>query len=584
MAKSPAEQLSQILLDALNQWVKDNPKAFGVTVENKVQEPSGNTGITETDIISIIVGLLGLSLIEHPEAAGILVTLAAASAKSGSTAESFGIGSFMAEAAFLFANPYLREVTHAVEQQVQSQIFDPATAADMVAKGYIPASQGQSEASGGGFDEQHWLGLLDDAQVRPTWQIALSLWNRGYVQESDVNTALQKEGIPEYWWSALKQMRRELLSPADLALAVLRQNITSDDAVSYAALWGLSADDFQTLLLNTGEPPGTMMLLEAYRRGFIDEPTLDKGIRESRVRPEWIPTIQKLRYAPMSTAAAANAVTRGYLSYDDGAAIAQQNGLEPEHWTYVYRSNGRPPSHMQLAELYHRGIIDLATFQQGIRESDIKDKYIGDVVDLGVKLLPLFEGVNLFKNGDISAKTFSTQMLDQGYQKAVVDDIVKAIAGGTAGAPKRLTEAEIVSMYEDGSLSHDQTVTRLEGIGYKRVDAESLLTDANVRAAAARNRTLITAVRSQFDRFQVDTQTAQDDLITIGVDPKRAAKLLHDWTVVRPPGTKRLTEAQIMRLVRLKRISTTEAVTRLQADGYTETDATLLVSTEAPVA
>lgn len=580
MAESPAQQLADILLNTLNQWVKDNPKAFGVTV-NETEPPSEpGGGLTETDIISIIVSLLGLSLIEHPEAAGILVTLAAASAKSGSTAESFGVGSFMAEAAFLFSNPYLREVTHAVEQQVQSQIFDPATAAEMVARGEIPDAQGQSEASGGGFDQSHWEALASAAEVRPTWQIALSLWNRGYIQEPDVDTALQKEGIPEYWWPALKNMRRELLSPADLALAVLRQNVTEKDAVTYSAMWGLSEADFKTLLLNTGEPPGTMMLLEAYRRDFIDKDTLEQGVRESRVRPEWIPTIEKLRYAPMSTAQAANAVTRGYLKYADGASIAQQNGLEPEHWQYVYKSNGRPPSHGQLAQLYYRGLISLDRFKQGIRESDIKDKYVENVVELGVKLLPLFEATSLLKEGFISGEIFSKQLLDQGYQKEVVDSIVKAAAGGAAGPPKRLTAAEIVTMYEDGSLTDKATVTRLEGIGYKKADAESLIGEANVKAAAARHRTLITAVRTQFDRFQIDANTAKDDLLTIGVDQTSADRLLHDWTVVRPPGTKRLTEAQIMRLLKRKAITPIEAVTRLQADGYTETDAQLLVSTE----
>lgn len=578
MAESPAQQLAQILTDALNQWVKDNPGLFKVNVTEEEPNDGGQTTDTASDVVSLVMSLFGLSILDHPEAAAILVGLAAANKAAGTAAESFGLGQFMAQAMFQAADPYFRQVTHAAEQQATSQIFDPALAADMVARGDIPEAQGESEASGGGFDSAHWTALLDAAQVRPTWTIALQLWNRGYIQETDVDTSLQKAAIPQYWWPFLKELRRELLSPADYALAVLRQNVTQDEAAAGAALWGLTADDFNILVENTGEPPGTMMLLEAYRRGFIDEATLQKGIRESRVRPEWINTIEQLRYAPMSTAAAANAVTRGYLSEADGAAIAQQNGLEPDHWQYVYKSNGRPPSHMQLAELYYRGIIDLATFKQGIRESDIKDKYITDVVDLGVRLLPLFEAVTLFKDGYISSKTFSTQMLDQGYQQEAVNEIVAGVTGGTAGPPKRLTEAEIVSMYEDGSLSKSQTVTKLVGIGYKKADATALINDADTRAAAKRMSTLITSVKTQYERFQIDSETATSDLTSIGVAADRAAELVKGWTTVRLPGVKRLTEAQIIRLLRLKKIGSTEAVTRLQADGYSETDAQLLVS------
>lgn len=577
MAESPAQQLAGILTAALNQWVKDNPDVFKVTVNENVQEPSGNIGLTETDVISIIVGLLGLSLIEHPEAAGTLALLAAASAKSGSTAESFGVGSFMAEAAFLFANPYLREVTHAVEQQAQSQIFDPATAADLAARGDIPKSQGQSEASGAGFDQAHWQALLDGAQVRPTWSIALQMWNRGYIQEADVNTSLQKAGIPEYWWPSLKSMRRELLSPADWALAALRKNVTTDDAASGAAMWGLSESDFNTLMLNTGEPPGTMMLLEAYRRGFIDEPTLQKGILQSRVRDEWIPTLEKLRYAPMSTAAAANAVVRGYLSYADGASIAQQNGLEPEHWQYVYRSNGRPPSHTQLAELYLRGIVSKAQFEQGIRESDIKDKYISDVFDLRVKFLPLFEARTLLNAGEITGATFTEQLLVQGYEKSVIDEIVKAAGTGKKATAKHLTAADYTDLYDAGVLDKGQTATGLVSIGYTAADAQSLITVAEVKSQAKLTTELITNVRNQFNRFKLTVEQADTELDTIGIQKTERDRLVQGWATVRPQGTRTLTEAQVLKALKDKAIGPSDAYSRLRGLGLDDVDARLLM-------
>lgn len=575
---SPAQQLAAILTDALNRWVKDNPDLLTVKVVNQETVTGGGSGGNATDLLGIVLGVAGLATLLDPEVAVAAEVAKQVQGAGGGEGTWFGSGWFVGETILTWLEPYTRYITHEIENLAQSQIFDAPDAADLAARQIITPGFGQSEAGGGGWDESHWASMLDAAYHRPTWAIALQMWNRGYIQEADVNTALQYEGVPAYWWPFIKDMRQELLSPADWALAALRQNVTEDVARAGAAQWGLSSDDFATLLENTGEPPGTMQLLEAYRRDFIDEAELKRGILQSRVRDEWIPTLEKLRYAPMSTGAAANAVTRGYLSYADGASIAQQNGLEPEHWTYVYRSNGRPPSHEQLAELFYRGKIGIDVFKQGIRESDIKDKYIQDVVDLGVKLMPLFEATSLFKAGNISAKTFSAQLLDQGYQKEAVDEIVKSVASGTSGPPKRLTEAEIVSMYEDGALSKQQTIEKLVTLKYSKADATSLVNDANTKAAAHRITTLITSVRTQYDHFQIDSTTAKADLITIGVDTDRAGELVHDWTTVRPPGTKRLTEAQIIRLLRQKKIKQQEAVTRLQADGYTEADAQLLVS------
>lgn len=574
---TPIEDIASAIQTALSNALKENAPLFtdNITVNDTGTGTGGGGGI---DPISLVLGLGLLALLGAPEVAAIVESLKQAGDSVDGSAKSFGSGYFLGYAAFQLAEPYLRYVQHFIENEAQSQIFDPATAADLAARQIITPTFGQSEAGGGGFDSTHWNELLDAAYIRPPWDVALRLWNRGYIAETDVNTALQYGGIPEYWWPALKELRQEILTPADWALAALRGAVSEADALAGAAQWGISADSFNTLMLNTGEPPGLMQLLEAYRRGFIDQPTLELGIRQSRVRDQWIPTIEALRYVPMSTANAANAVVRGYLSDAQGADIAQQNGLEPDHWQYVLESNGRPPSHEQLATLYLRGIITQAQFEQGIRESDIKDKYIQDVFDLRVKFLPLFEARTLLNAGEITGATFSEQLLVQGYEQSVIDEILAAAGTGKKATAKHLTASDYTDLYTDGILNRADTITGLESIGYNASDANSILDIADAKVTNAIVKQQVSNVREQFNRYKLTQAEALSELQTIGLQTAQANQLVAAWDAVRPDGTRSLTEAQILKAAKDGYITTDDAHNRLRGLGLSDTDATLLVT------
>ena len=574
---APIDDIAAAIQQAISNALQENASIFSENVNVTGGGGSGSGGGGGIDPITLVTGLGFLALLGAPEIAAIVESLKLGAGEAGDSAASFGSGYFLGYAAFQLAEPYLRYVQHFIENEAQSQIFDPATAADLAARGIITPAFGQSEAGGGGFDATHWNELLDGTYIRPPWDVALRLWNRGYIGETDVNTALQYGGIPEYWWPSLKRLRQEILTPADWALAALRQNVTIEVAQAGAALWGLSADDFNTLMLNTGEPPGSQQLQEAYRRGFIDEPTFAEGIRQSRIRDQWIPTMEQLRYAPMSTANAANAVVRGYITDAMGADIAQQNGLEPGHWKYVLESNGRPPSHEQLATLYLRGIISKAEFEQGIRESDIKDKYIADVFDLRVKFLPLFEARTLLNDGAITGATFASQLLVQGYQQDVIDEIIAGTGTGKKTTAKHLSVTDYLDLYTDGLKTRDETATGLQTIGYTASDATSILDIADAKITNAIVKQQITNVHSQFNRYKLTQDQATAELGLIGLQATQITQLVDAWVITRPDGTRSLTEAQILKAAKRGAITTDDATNRLRGLGLDAADAQLLV-------
>ena len=574
---SPAEQLAHILTDALNQWVKDNPNLFNVNITEQGGGSGSGDGSGGVNPFSLLEGLGALALLTNPEIGAIIETLKTGTGKAGQTAEGFGVGWVAGSAVFLLLEPYLRIVQHLVENEAQSQILDPNTAAELASKGIISDDFGKSEAGGGGFDAQHWNWLADAAKVRPPWDIALQLWNREQIGEDDVNTTLRYAGIPEFWWPHLKALHKQLLTPPDLALAVLRGNIDRQEGVDGAAKFGVSEADFDTLLLNTGEPPGLQQLNEAYRREFIDRDRLVRGIRQSRVRNEWVDVIEKLRFAPMSVAQAANAVVRGYLPETDGASIAQQNGLEPAHWKYVLEGNGRPLSHEQMLTLYHRGEVTLAEVKQAIRESDIKNKYIDDAVKLGVKYPPLFQLVRLYKDGEIDAAYLTKVLIAEGYEREFVDQVVKSGSKAKPPTHKHLTVADYTELYDAAAIGRHEAINGLVSLGYDEHDAGMILDVADVRAQTKIVTSQISNVHAQFNRFRITEQQARDKLEHIGLPKTEVDRLLKAWVDVRPDGTKGLTEAQVMKIHRDGLIGDDDAINRLRALGYNQGDSELLL-------
>ena len=574
---SPAEQLAQILRDAISGALRDNKDLIKETV-NVTASGGGNSGGGGSgDIVSIILSLAAIGALTDIEFLPLVEALKNTQQGGGSDGVSFTVGWFLASTLLQFAEPVTRQLTHMIESANTSMILDPAMAADMVSKEIIKREFGESEAAGGGFDKDHFSWLIQAAHNYPTVAQILLMWNRGYIKDENVTKLLTLNGVPPEWQDDIRKLHRELLTPADLALAALRRNINMDDATAGAAMWGMNETDFKVLIGNTGEPPGTMQLLEAYRRKFINKPTLVKGILQSRVRDEWVDTIEKLRYAPMSTASAANAVVRGYLTETQGADIAQQNGLEPDHWPYVLESNGRPPSHEQLATLYLRGLINEKQFKQGIRESDIKDKYIEDVFNLRVRFLPLFEARTLLNDGSITGETFANQLLVQGYQKEVIDEILKNVGKGVKVKAKHLTEAEYTEMYIEGVKNRADTIDGLKAIGYDHADADSLVTIAELKSVAKLQTELIANVRTQFMRFKLTPKQAAEKLDDIGLAPADRDRVIGGWEIVRPEGTRTLTEAQTLKALKDKAINQDDAYNRLRGLGLDDVDAKLLM-------
>lgn len=525
------------------------------------------------DIGSILAGLLGDVPIIGGLVGGALGPVTAVSEGAGKLGSILGLGYLLGYLLQPAMEPFMRPIIHAAEHVVNTQILDPTTAADMVARGIISGDFGASEASGSGFDGQHFDWMEQAAEKRPALGELLTLVNRGLIDEPSAIDAMRHEGLPIEWCNELIKLRRVLLTPADLVLANLRGVLTDQQVAEYTPATGMSAQDMATLFDSTGEPPGLQFLMEMWRRGFITQDQFERGVRQSRVRNEWMPYIEAARFSPMSTADAINAAVQHQADDATARAITAQNGLEPEHFDILLGTYGSPLSREEMNELWHRGIATQADVEQALRESHLKDKYIPFALSLARRLIP-YRTINTIVEHGVWTHDQGVAYLESiGYTPEDAQALIATSTSTKTAAVKQITEGQILALYEAGGVPHADAIKLLADIGYDSEQAQYIL-DAQLATAALKEQNrAITAIRKAFMGQRIFLADARTKLDQIHVLPAQRDQLLAEWAAEFQARVEELTPSEICNAVKYGLVDFSNALEKLVTLGYSQNDA-----------
>lgn len=450
-------------------------------------------------------------------------------------------------------------------------------AVNMAATGVISDSEVNGIANANGFDNGWAAAYRDLANNYPTSDIGLDLLRRGLINDSDFTTLLQRGGIPPQYWGPIAQTRNDPVSVADAALGVLRGNISMDEGAKIAAANGFDLDSFNIIINNTGEPPGTMQLLEAYRRGFIDKNTLDKGILQSRVRDEWIPTLEKLRYSPMSVADAVNAVVQNHMSASDAAKIAEDNGLEPGALDILTETAGEPLSRTEMEDLYNRGLATETDVEQALRESRLKNKYVKLAFELHAKVMPVATVQHALRYGVMSHDAAVSKAIEYGYSKDDAATIVNASVAERIQVYRERVIASAETLYVDSVIDITQAKSIVEAMGRTGSEAEFILKSFDFRRNARIASQVVTVLKSKYLQRHITRTQVINDLNAVGIPADQRDQLMQLWDLEHDAYTKVLTPAQIVKAVKIGKLTPDQGVERLMYDGYNKSDAELLI-------
>lgn len=465
--------------------------------------------------------------------------------------------------AYIRLNPHLLPDVSTLLQMNAAALLDDAATADAIAAQGINSGWSQN------------MMLL--AKSYPTVADGLEMMRRGLISRDQFALWCGLNGIPESIVGIYLHMVNNPISVADAALAVLRGNIDQATADALATANGVSLNEFQILVNNTGEPPGLMQLLEAYRRGFIDQATLEQGIRDSRYRNEWIPMLEKLRYEPMSVADAVNATVQNQMDAATARGIADQNGLTPGAFDILLNTAGEPLSPTEMWTLYNRGQVTQDQVYQASRESRLKDKYVPMQFLLHEHTLPIFTIQTALRTGGMDQATALKSITSLGYSAHDAQEIINSASQQRLKTYRDQVVAAAHSLYEDNIIGADTVNSITSQMGYTDDETKFITQSSELRREAAITHAAINATRSKYLAHHIDEQIASGLLDSFQVPSQQRDQLLAVWTIEASAYTKSLTEAQIVKAFKDSLITQDDAMSRLQAMGYNETDSTLLI-------
>lgn len=455
---------------------------------------------------------------------------------------------------------------------------DVGTIAQLVATGRIAPALGYGAIASQGIDNGWAANIISLAQTLPSVTDGLEMLRRGIITTDQFSQYAIQNGVPAEVVPQFLAMKDQPLSPADAALAVLRGNISQADGEAIAAENGIDPTAFGVIIGNTGEPPGLEQLLEGYRRGFIDQATLTKGILQSRYRDEWVPFLTQLRYQPMSTADAVNATVQNQLDAATAEAISQQNGLEPGSFATLLATAGEPLSRTEMEDLYNRGVVTKDDVIQALRESRLKNKYNEWSFDLHAKLLPVSEMQRAVLYGTMPEATAVANAMKLGYSKEDATALIESgIAVRVEDARKSVITA-MQSLYEIGAMSPSDLEGGITGLGYSDKQARFIVEASEFHREQKLLALGIRAIRTKYLSRHIDRTTASGLIDKLGIPASGRDYMLSTWDVEAQGYTTELTTAQILKALKLELITVQEAGDRLIAKGYNQADAQLLLN------
>jgi hypothetical protein len=398
----------------------------------------------------------------------------------------------------------------------------------------------------------------------PDLSVVTQLVQRGVVDTETAKIYLNRNGVPDAVVTQLEYLYTSLLTVQDAALAVLRTDMTLADGRAIAAANGYTDAAFDTLLANTGEPPGAQELMEALRRGFIDEATFRLGIAQSRVRDQWQDTLLALRYSPIATADAVDAYVEGYITEDQVKSFADQNGLEPEQYKVLTSAAGDPLSYTDMMRLWRYGKATEDDVRAALKRGRLKDDYIDFALALKDSPMSIPDAIEASVQGYLPVESARDIAVMNGLRPQDFDPLQLS-----AGDP--LSKTEMLTLYRRGKVTKEQVENALR---------QSRLKDSYIDLALELQVQLpqLYEVRALLASGGLSAEQGTQILLELGYQEQYVKPIVSNAIGETTGAHKALTETMYLDLYKEGSITADELLSELEALGYTQAGALLIQS------
>lgn len=372
------------------------------------------------------------------------------------------------------------------------------------------------------------------------------------------------------------------LSPADLADMTVRGVVGADFGVAQAALSGVSADNFNLMVTNTGEPPALQEMLMLLRRGKVDQATIEKAIRQSRVRDEWIPYVLQMGLDEPTPTDILEAYLKGQVTEGDAATLYAKLGGDPDYFQILYDTRGEGPSPNEAAEMARRGLIpwdgvgaEVTSYQQAVLEGMFRNKWATAFRGLSEYIPPPRTVGTLYAEGALS----QAQALNLYAQAGLSPELAAAYLQGAVktkvAVHRNLAQGTVTKLYEEQAVTLDQAMSLLEVLGYDQGEAQFIILLADLARYEKYWNTAITAVHAQYVSHKISESAASQALDEIGAEATERDHLLKIWTIERGAKVQVLSNTDIRKAMNDGIITSDDAMSRMVDKGWSQADATI---------
>lgn len=378
------------------------------------------------------------------------------------------------------------------------------------------------------------------------------------------------------------------LTPAELAVAVIRTAMTEDAAATEALSSGLNRSRFHVLTQLTGNPPGPEAMAIALRRKFVDEATYLKAISQGDLRNEYAELIKRLATQQASPAEVLQAAVEGQLDPAVARAMFTAVGGDPDDYDWRLGTVGSAPAPVQAFEFAAKGIIPwtgsgegVVSFEQAIKEGHTRNKWLA-VYQRGLEPIPPPRTiVAMVREGGLTSAQGDRYLEMHGIAPELRASYLKSATLTKTAKAKELAETYVLDLYRDQIIDRPHAVAMTQLLGYDAPEAEYILEVEDFRVEAAALRSAVSRIHTLYVGHKIDAATAGSALGELEVPSDRVEALLTIWGHERTHNVRVLTEAQVVGAWGNGIIDTPTAVSELTGQGYSQTDALTLLAIHA---
>lgn len=373
--------------------------------------------------------------------------------------------------------------------KLQTVFITPENAAAMWNRDIVSTEEGRAIANRWGVSSKDFDRLTQlGGDPLPAQDLGVA-YRRGIINRDRFQRGIVQGPLRKEWFDVLEKLMISRMSTVDAADAVNQGYMQLGEAQRIARENGLDPDDFETLILMAGQPPGVEFAQDALNRGAITKAEFDVMFKESRIKNRYLDLLyeMRIRLIPQETARllyrngvysreqALTTLLKHGFSRDDSAALLELEETRGD-------DNTRELTRAQIIDLYESGLFSQVETVElllgmGYSERDSQAMvYLADTRNFQKFLNSAITRVrSSFLSGKIDSSEASAQLDRLGVKVDQRDNLLTVWETDRLTITKTLTASQIRQAFTKDLISRDDAMKRLTDQGYAADDADLYL-------------------------------------------------------------------------------------------------------------